>query len=646
MSFKVFLIFITYIFIKFIGIVHCFPEQGKWKFTAEGKTQQYFGISKSLYKDSTVTITIDCDSFYKSQYINVGWLLRQTPCYEEYVVADTFKEEYLSMYYTCPSASFNMIHPEVRYLKSDEVKVECSRAIHLLPYEGNFTVQSEGIKNPTCGIHMSSPDISKIDQINNAISESMDNKQKPVQETVDHLLAKRNAIPVSGTGNSNSGNQKESVIREQIKSENKSKENSETKELSSKIKQQSSSSSSNQSSVNEENPPTKSIPIVQPSDHQAKVDRDGMYLFVIFIESVDDKPFNITVDVEMKSQYGYLSAVDWPLLPFYGVMCGIYVIYAIAWLIVTAMQWRDLLRIQFWIGGVIFLGLVEKAVLYAKYQALNESGESVKGAIILAEIISSLKRTLARMLVIIVSLGFGIVKPRLGPLLHRVVCVGVLYFLLSAMEGFIRSLMLKNDPSKQTLIAGVPLAFMDSAICWWIFSSLVQTTRTLQLRRNLVKLSLYKHFTNTLIFAVLASIAYMVWSIHSHKFTSCITDWKELWVDDAYWHLLFSIILLVIMILWRPTNNNQRYAFTPLLDAEDDDDDIKDHTINNDAYGMKMRGNKSQMTTPVQKDIKNKEDDLKWVEENIPSLTESTLPSFMDSDEEIMTAKFERNKME
>ena len=33
--------------------------------------------------------------------------------------------------------------------------------------------------------------------------------------------------------------------------------------------------------------------------------------------------------------------------------------------------------------------------------------------------------------------------------------------------------------------------------------SLVQTTRTLKIRRNVVKLSLYRHFTNTLIFAVL-----------------------------------------------------------------------------------------------------------------------------------------------
>lgn len=110
-------------------------------------------------------------------------------------------------------------------------------------------------------------------------------------------------------------------------------------------------------------------------------------------------------------------------------MCLLYVVYGIAWLVVSFCQWRDLLRIQFWIGGVILLGMLEKvicfrnfsliddglalnsqAMFYAEYQSINSIGTSVRGAVLLAEIVSCGKRTLARMLVIIVSLGFGIVK--------------------------------------------------------------------------------------------------------------------------------------------------------------------------------------------------------------------------------------------
>ena len=36
-------------------------------------------------------------------------------------------------------------------------------------------------------------------------------------------------------------------------------------------------------------------------------------------------------------------------------------------------------------------------------------------------------------------------------------------------------------------------------------------------------------------------------------------DWKQLWVDEAFWHMLFVVLLLIIMLLWRPTANNQRW---------------------------------------------------------------------------------------
>ena len=48
----------------------------------------------------------------------------------------------------------------------------------------------------------------------------------------------------------------------------------------------------------------------------------------------------------------------------------------------------------------------------------------------------------------------------------------------------------------------IPLAILDSVICWWIFVSLMSTMKTLRLRRNVIKLSLYRHFANIVIFMV------------------------------------------------------------------------------------------------------------------------------------------------
>lgn len=258
-------------------------------------------------------------------------------------------------------------------------------------------------------------------------------------------------------------------------------------------------------------------------------------------------------------------------------MCIVYVGLGIIWLTVSAMQWRDLLRIQFWIGGVILLGMLEKAMFYSEYQSINSGGVPKQSVVLFAEWVSCAKRTLARMLVIIVSLGFGIVKPRLGAMLHRVVGLGTVYFVLACVESYIRIVHHNDYRNNELLLASIPLAILDSILCYWIFTSLVQTTRTLRLRRNMVKLALYRHFTNTLIFAVIVSVLFMLYSIKTHKTAKCVPDWKNLWIDDGFWHILFSVLLLVIMILWRPTNNNQRYAFTPLLDNPEDEDSGKYH---------------------------------------------------------------------
>ncbi|XP_029031176.1 transmembrane protein 87A [Betta splendens] len=375
--------------------------------------------------------------------------------------------------------------------------------------------------------------------------------------------------------------------------------------------------------------------------------RDGPYLLVVKIES--SKPlvanWSLTVNVVMKGNHGYISITEWPLMIFYMVMCIVYILYALLWFLWAACYWKDLLRIQFWIGGVIFLGMVEMAVFCAEYENTNAVGSASQGLLVFAELVSALKRTLARLLVIIVSLGYGIVKPRLGTVMHRVVGLGILYFAFASIEGVLRITGVKG--SDLALLADIPLALLDSSLCWWIFVSLAQTIKTLKLRRNPVKLSLYRHFTNTLIFAVIASIIFMGWTAKNFRLANCQSDWIELWVEDAFWRFLFTVILLVIMFLWRPSANNQRYAFTPLMDDSDDEEIEEFIASENLGDGIKLRATKGDTNGTAKPVETNPDEDLKWVEDNIPSsLADVALPVLLDSDEEIMTTKYEMSKLE
>ena len=117
---------------------------------------------------------------------------------------------------------------------------------------------------------------------------------------------------------------------------------------------------------------------VDAVDLISSVWKDGVYLFVIQLSckstAKSDCQFNADVTIKMRGDYGWLSAIEWPLLPFYGIMCIIYLFYGFLWLVLCARYWRDLLRIQFCISGVILLGMLEKAAFYAEYQRYQYHG--------------------------------------------------------------------------------------------------------------------------------------------------------------------------------------------------------------------------------------------------------------------------------
>lgn len=82
---------------------------------------------------------------------------------------------------------------------------------------------------------------------------------------------------------------------------------------------------------------------------------DSIYLLIVKLSVVqypkeNPAPHKVQMEVQWRGPHGYLSAIDYPLLHFYGFMCAFYIALAVAWSVVCVKYWKDLLRIQFWIG--------------------------------------------------------------------------------------------------------------------------------------------------------------------------------------------------------------------------------------------------------------------------------------------------------
>ena len=61
-------------------------------------------------------------------------------------------------------------------------------------------------------------------------------------------------------------------------------------------------------------------------------------------------------------------------------------------------------------AGVIALGMMESTTWYFVLKDYNINGQYQTGSVIVAILISTMKRTVSRLLVLVVSMGYGVVK--------------------------------------------------------------------------------------------------------------------------------------------------------------------------------------------------------------------------------------------
>ncbi|XP_065193329.1 transmembrane protein 87B-like isoform X2 [Sycon ciliatum] len=316
---------------------------------------------------------------------------------------------------------------------------------------------------------------------------------------------------------------------------------------------------------------------------------------LVFAAQADPVPnggvLNVTVGitVEMKNRWGYLSALDYPNLIFYGIMTALYSLYAFGWLLALMCHYKDLLRVQLWIGAVIALGMVEKVLFFSEYYRGNAEGREGMSLLVTAEIVSASKRTLARLLIIIISLGVGIVRPRLGSKVVLVAGIGIVYFIAASVDGILRAMASSEEvATPKGSMLSVAILLLDVGIVYFIYKSIKDTMRILRLLQNTVKLSLHRHFSNAIIFAMVTSMVFCTWAYMQILSSACIRDWQDIWLLNGFWHILFSLLLLFVMVLWRPSEDNSRYAYSSPADLASKED--KPEQMSSDGFeSMKMR---------------------------------------------------------
>lgn len=227
------------------------------------------------------------------------------------------------------------------------------------------------------------------------------------------------------------------------------------------------------------------------------------------------------------------------------------------------------------------IAMIETTMLYFHFIDWNENGVPTTAITIVGVFFGALKRALSRVLVMLVCLGYGVVRPSLGEEMHRVLYLGGSYFVLS----FVYSLMMNLSPSTRSVddsdydmvsLIVFLLALVDTTFYVWIFTSINNLITSLASRKQGVKYLLYRNFRTVLLVLLVFTCAWVLYSsaLFLNDSGGANRNWRMKWTIDALWELIYFVIFVAIAVLWAPSNNSQRYAYSIELSQLEDDEEF------------------------------------------------------------------------
>ncbi|KAK9458765.1 lung seven transmembrane receptor-domain-containing protein [Lipomyces oligophaga] len=281
--------------------------------------------------------------------------------------------------------------------------------------------------------------------------------------------------------------------------------------------------------------------------------------------------------VIFQNAFGQLPASQIPKLPFYGVLAIAYAVVFIFWMFLYVQYRSDILAVQNYITACAVFLMVEMVIVWGYYDLINSKGHSVWSTVymVAVAILNAFRNAFTFFLLLIVCMGFGVVKPSLGPTMLKCRILAGLHFVFGVSYAISSFLITADTAGPLILLAIVPLAATMTAFYLWILSSLTGTIKDLTDRKQNVKALMYRRLWRLLFASIL--IIFGFFFLNSLLFADRNSadfvprNWKMRWfVLDGWLNVVYFLDFVLIAFLWRPTRNNRRFAMSDELSQDDE----------------------------------------------------------------------------
>ncbi|KAF9165553.1 hypothetical protein DFQ26_009804 [Actinomortierella ambigua] len=362
---------------------------------------------------------------------------------------------------------------------------------------------------------------------------------------------------------------------------------------------------------------TKSLNFTKELDEGAQhfdyiVQKTGYYCVIAWPIKVNEEESEFLGSIRFRNKYGELLGADYPKLVFYGVLSLVASAIGIAWMVLCAKYWREISSMQHFISGVIFFLMVEMAFNWGYWENFNNFGTKSVGLLVVVSILNSARISISLFMLLIVSMGYGVVRPTLGSTMKKCIMLTMLHFIFGVIYSAGTMSPIESVSTMVVLIVVVPLALTMTCFYIWILQSLTSTIATLTLRRQSVKVLMYKRLWRLLVFSITALCGLLVADtlavMNMNDPEWLPKHWRIRWfLLDGWLNLLYLFVFSAIVFLWRPTENNKRYDIDQLETEDYDHDEHADHNNARAAESMGLTGMKHR---PNRRDYEDEDDQV------------------------------------
>lgn len=186
---------------------------------------------------------------------------------------------------------------------------------------------------------------------------------------------------------------------------------------------------------------------------------------------------------------------------------------------------------------------------------------------IISAVLNAGRNSFSFFLLLIVCMGYGVVKPSLGKTMTYVRILAITHFAFGVIYGVASLSITPDSVSPLILLVIMPLAATLTAFYVWTLNSLNFTMKDLLDRKQSVKALMYKKLWWCILGSILVIFAFFFFN--SFTFASSgdpgfvPNHWKTRWfVLDGWLNLVYLFDVSFVCYLWRPTANNRRFAMS------------------------------------------------------------------------------------